>query len=62
MLVFLICMVYLLAGLIYALYFTIIGVQKLDKDAMESNWKFRLIIIPGVLLLWPLLIVKKISK
>ena len=54
--------VYLLIGLIFALIFVVFGVSKVDQDAKGSGLGFRLIILPGTILLWPFLLLKWINK
>jgi hypothetical protein len=49
---------YLLAGLVFAIPFVIKGVSKIDEGAQGSTWGFRIIIIPGVIVFWPLLLKK----
>ena len=46
---------YALVGLLFALPFLSRGVGRVDPAAAESGWGFRLIILPGVVALWPLL-------
>ena len=50
--------VYLAAGLIFAIPFVIKGVDKIDDGAHGSKWGFRIIIIPGAMVFWPLLLKK----
>lgn len=50
--------VYLLAGLLFAIPFVIRGVGRIDEGARGSGLGFRLIIIPGTLVFWPLLLKK----
>jgi hypothetical protein len=47
---------YAACGLIFALVFVSAAVAKIDEDARASGIGFRLIIIPGVVALWPLLL------
>jgi hypothetical protein len=47
--------VYVAAGLVFAVPFVLRGVNRVDPVAGESTWGFRLIIVPGVVALWPLL-------
>lgn len=47
---------YLVCGLAFAVPFALWGVQKVDGHAVGAGWGFRLIIIPGTMLLWPLLL------
>jgi TM2 domain-containing membrane protein YozV len=53
--------VYLAIGLLFALPFVIKGVTKIDEGAAGSGWGFRLIIIPGVIVFWPVLLKKWIK-
>lgn len=46
---------YLLCGLVFAILFVLVGVQKIDPHAAHGSWGFRVLIIPGTILLWPLL-------
>jgi hypothetical protein len=46
---------YLLVGFIFALIMLFKGVSKLDHGAKGSGWGFKLLIIPGTLVFWPLL-------
>jgi hypothetical protein len=41
-------------GLIFAVLFVLIGVQRLDSEAQGSGIGFRLLILPGVAALWPM--------
>ena len=49
---------YFFAGLIFAVPFLLLGVQRMDSDA--TGWKigFRLMILPGVCAFWPLFAVR----
>ena len=47
--------IYLLCGLIFSVPFVLVGVGKIDPHAAHGTWGFRLLIIPGTILLWPLL-------
>ena len=46
--------VYFIAGLIFAVLFSLFGVQRTDPGAQGFAPFFRLIIIPGVSIFWPL--------
>jgi len=50
--------VYLLAGLVFAIPFVLRGVTKIDESAHGTKWGFRVIIIPGTIVFWPLLLKK----
>ena len=41
-------------GLIFAVLFVWIGVQRLDSEAQGSGIAFRLLILPGVAASWPM--------
>ncbi|HEX5221391.1 MAG TPA: hypothetical protein VFZ59_17635 [Verrucomicrobiae bacterium] len=47
---------YLACGLVFAVLFSFIGVKKIDPHAAHGSWGFRLLIIPGAMALWPLLL------
>ncbi|MDX2178045.1 MAG: hypothetical protein SFV18_00545 [Bryobacteraceae bacterium] len=47
--------VYLAIGLAFAAIFLTRGIVKLDTRAAGVGWAFRLIVLPGVAALWPLL-------
>jgi hypothetical protein len=47
--------VYLFCGLVFAVPFALFGVGKIDPHAAHGTWGFRLLIMPGTVLLWPLL-------
>jgi len=49
---------YLAAGLVFAIFFVTRGVTRIDEGAVGSKWGFRLIIIPGTMVFWPLLLKK----
>lgn len=52
---------YLCAGFLFAVVFVLKGVTKIDEGAIGSGWGFRLIIIPGTIVFWPLLLKKWIK-
>lgn len=55
--VFLIALgIYLALGLLFAIPFALIGVKRIDPHAAHGSWGFRLLIIPGTMALWPLLL------
>ncbi len=47
--------VYAALGLLFAVPFVLFGVQRIDPNARRSGAGFRLLIVPGVVALWPLL-------
>lgn len=54
--------VYLLGGAIFAPWFVWRGVGRIDPHAAEATPGFRLIIIPGVVALWPWLFARLLSR
>jgi hypothetical protein len=44
-----------LAGLAFAARFLPRRIERVDASARGSSWAFRLLILPGVVALWPLL-------
>jgi hypothetical protein len=47
---------YAIAGLVFGAAFVAGGVSRVDEHAEGARWGFRLIILPGVAALWPLLL------
>jgi len=47
---------YLALGLIFAVPFVLRGVSRIDPVATKGTWGFRLIILPGVVAIWPVLL------
>ena len=43
-------------GILFAVAFLVAGIHRIDPQAKGSGWGFRLIILPGVAALWPLLL------
>ena len=54
--------IYLLVGLIFAIPFVLCGAKVIDPAAVEGSKGFKLLIIPGVALFWPLLLKRWIKK
>ena len=50
--------IYLLAGLLFAIPFVLKGMNRIDEGTHGATWGFRLIIIPGTIVFWPLLLRK----
>lgn len=48
--------IYLACGLVFAIPFALVGVKKIDPHAAHGSWGFRLLIIPGTMAFWPLLL------
>ena len=47
---------YLTCGLVFAIPFALVGVKKIDPHAAHGSWGFRLLVIPGTMACWPLLL------
>ncbi len=54
--------IYLVIGLIFGIYFIIYGAQKLDDGVSGSPWHFKLILLPGSILLWLVLLIKLVRN
>jgi hypothetical protein len=46
---------YLAVGLLFGLVFVTVMIGRVDPAAAGSSWRFRLLVLPGVAALWPLL-------
>jgi hypothetical protein len=49
---------YVGTGLLFALAFVTGGVQRVDRSARGAGWGFRVLIVPGTVIFWPLLAVR----
>ncbi len=47
--------IYLFIGLVFSLFFVARGINRVDPVARDAGWGFRLVVIPGVAALWPIL-------
>lgn len=47
--------VYLSVGFVFGVAFVTVGVGRLDPQAKQATFGFRLLILPGTAALWPLL-------
>jgi hypothetical protein len=48
--------IYSAAGILFALLFVAVGIQRVDPATEHAPLTFRLIVVPGVVALWPLLL------
>ena len=46
---------YLACGIVFAVPFVVLGVGRIDPHATHGSWGFRVLIVPGTVLLWPVL-------
>ncbi|GGG23859.1 hypothetical protein GCM10011344_25810 [Dokdonia pacifica] len=51
-----IILIYLAIGLVFGIYFFIRGAAQLDALIKDSKWTVRLLLVPGAIGLWPLLL------
>ena len=47
---------YLAAGLLFAIPFVLFGARRIDSHAQHASWGFKLLVFPGVMTFWPLLL------
>lgn len=50
--------IYLSGGLMFAIAFVTRGVGTVDAAARGASWGFRLLILPGVAALWPVMLTR----
>jgi hypothetical protein len=53
---------YIGCGLLFAVAFVTVGAKSVDSGAEGGSWGFRLIILPGAMALWPLLLYRWIRQ
>jgi len=54
--------IYFLIGLLFSGYFFVVGAKKLDPLVAESKWTLRLLLMPGAIGLWPVLLLKLLKS
>ena len=42
-------------GVLFGMAFVAFGIQRIDPAARGTGWGFRLLVLPGVIALWPFL-------
>jgi hypothetical protein len=52
---------YLGCGLVFAIPFALVGAKRIDPRAEHATRGFRLLVLPGAMALWPLLLHRWIS-
>jgi hypothetical protein len=53
---------YTAAGVVFALCFIVRGLPRVDAAASKMPWSARLLILPGVTALWPLMLWKWLTR
>lgn len=53
-----IILVYFGIGVLFAIYFFSKGAAKIDPLISESKWTVRLLLVPGAIGLWPILLIR----
>ena len=56
--VLIIVLIYLVLGLLFVIPFLVKGLTKVDEGAHGGTIGFKIIIIPGVIVFWPVLLSK----
>ena len=51
-----------MSRVVFAVPFVVRGVNRIDSVAGQSTWGFRVMIFPGVALLWPLLLKRWLGR
>jgi regulator of protease activity HflC (stomatin/prohibitin superfamily) len=54
--------IYLLCGLVFTIAFIVKGLAVVDEGAQGSSIGFKIIIIPGVIVLWPFLLIRWLKQ
>ncbi len=54
--------VYLAVGALFATVIAIKGLARVDAGARDMPWSARLLILPGLLALWPLMLLKCLKQ
>lgn len=57
-LILIIVLLYLVLGALFVIPFLLKGLEKVDESAHEGTTGFKIIIIPGVIVFWPVLLKK----
>jgi hypothetical protein len=51
-------LIYVVCGVLVAALFLARWIRTFDPSAAEGTWGFRVLIVPGIIALWPLILVK----
>jgi hypothetical protein len=52
---------YAAAGVVFALAFLLAGITRIDNGAKGAGLGFRILILPGLIALWPLMLIRWLS-
>jgi len=55
-------LLYLMLGVAFAVYFVTIAINSVDPSAKGTSWGFKIIILPGCILLWPVILKKYLKS
>lgn len=53
---------YFLLGFIFCIAFLLVGIHRLDAGAKDTGMGFKLLITPGIIVLWPYLLKKWLTS
>ena len=53
---------YMVLGLVFSIYFYLKGAAKIDDGTKDAPWHFKVIIFPGVVLFWSILLLKLVRS
>ena len=54
--------IYVGVGLLFTIWFVLVGAKKMDDGMEGTPFHFKLILIPGSILMWPVLLIKIFKK
>lgn len=54
--------IYLACGLVFAVLFLIFGIKRMDATSIGAPLSFKLTILPGLVVLWPFLMIRWFSR
>ncbi len=54
--------IYLGIGLLFSIWFVLVGAKKIDNGMEDTPFHFKLILIPGSVLMWPVMLIKILKK
>ena len=56
--------IYFGIGLVFMVFFLAKGIEKIDASVKGSSFRFRLLMVPGIVAFWPILLQKwlKLNK